>query len=386
MRSVSTSGPANTRPEHFDAIVIGGGQAGLSVGHFLARHGVDFVILDAHSRVGDSWRARWDSLRLFTPARFDGLPGMPFPGPRNGFPTKDAMADYLEAYAAHFDLPVRSGQRAEHLARRDGRYCVRAGGRELTADHVVVAMANYQRPRVPRFAGELRPDLRQLHSADYRNPSQLQRGDVLIVGAGNSGSELAVELASQHRDQRARRPDRPARVWMAGRDTGHLPFRVDGLAGRLLLVNFVLRVAFHRILTVRTPLGRRLRPRVLSIGGPLIRVQPRDLEALGVERVPKVAGVEDGLPQLADGRVLNVANVIWCTGFAPGFEWIDLPVFGEDGRPRHRSGVAESEAGLYFVGLHFLHALSSAMIHGVGRDAKRIASTIATRVAASRDR
>jgi len=259
-------------PEAFDVIVIGAGQAGLSLGHHLASRGLRFVVLDAGARIGDQWRQRWDSLRLFTPARFDGLDGLPFPAPPDSFPTKDEMADYLEAYAAHFALPVRTGVRVDRVWREEtGTYVVNGNGRELRADHVVVAMANYQRPRVPDFARQLRRDIVQLHSADYRNLSQLQEGSVLLVGAGNSGSEIARELAGRHR------------VLMSGRDTGHIPFRIEGFAGRVLLVRLVLKGLFHHVLTVGTPIGRRVRPHVLSQGGPLIRVKPKDLAAAGVD-------------------------------------------------------------------------------------------------------
>jgi putative flavoprotein involved in K+ transport len=332
---------------------------------------VSFVILDAHRRIGDQWRQRWDSLRLFTPARFAGLDGMPFPAPPHSFPTKDDFGDYLEAYARRFALPVRSGTRVERVSRQGDRLLVVAGGSRFDADNVIVAMANYQRPRTPAFAGELDPRIVQFHSKDYRNPSQFQAGAVLIAGAGNSGSEIALEAVRGHQ------------TWMAGRDTGHIPFRIEGFAGRALLVRLVLRVLFHRILSVATPIGRQVRPRLLHGGGPLIRVKPRDLSAAGVERVPRVVGVRNGLPLLEDGRVLDVANVVWCTGFHPGFSWIDLPVFGTDGEPQHDGGIVRSEPGLYFVGLHFLYSLSSEMIHGVGRDAARIAATVARRTATS---
>ncbi len=363
-----------TSTERFDVIVIGAGQAGLSVGHFLAGLGRRFVILDAGMRVGDAWRHRWDSLRLFTPARYDGLAGMPFPAPPTSFPTKDAMADYLEAYAQHFRLPVRCGTRVDRLGREGRQYVATAGARRYEAPHVVVAMANYQEPRVPEFAARLDPGIVQFHSLEYRNPSQLQAGDVLLAGAGNSGSELAMELARTHR------------VWMAGRDTGHIPFRIEGFMGRHLLVRLVLRGLFHRVLSMGTPIGRRIRPKVIKGGGPLIRVKPGDLAAAGVQRVPKVTGVRDGRPVLEDGRALEIANVIWCTGFEPGFSWIDLPVHDPQaahGEPRHQSGVVPGEPGLYFVGLHFLHAMSSGMIHGVERDARRIVATIDARLQAA---
>jgi len=359
--------------ERVQTVIIGGGQAGLAVGYHLAQRGLPFTILDASARVGDVWRQRWDSLRLFTPALYDGLPGMPFPAPAHTFPTKDAMADYLEAYATRFRLPVRSGVRVDGLSRDGQGFVIKAGHRRFQADNVVVAMANWQRPRIPAFAGDLHPGIAQLHSSEYRRPSQLRDGGVLIVGAGNSGCEIALEAAGRHT------------TWMSGRDTGHIPFRIDGLAARLILQRLVLRVLFHHVLTTNTPLGRRVRGKLLSRGMPLIRLRPGDVAAAGIERVPRVVGVRDGLPLLQDGRVLDVANVVWCTGFNPGFSWIDLPVFRED-EPIHERGVVASEPGLYFVGLAFLYSASSTMIHGLGRDAAHIVQAIASRtvVGASR--
>ena len=353
-------------PERVDTVIIGGGQPGLSVGRSLSRRNLSFVILDADDRIGDSWRNRGDSLRLFTPARYNGLTGMPFPAPAHSFPTKDEMADYLEGYAAHFELPVQSGIKVDKLSREGDRLVVESGDRRFEADNVVVAMANYQSPRVPEFAPELDRDIVQLHSSEYRNPSQLREGGVLIVGAGNSGSEIAMELAKKHP------------MWMCGKGTGHIPFRIEGLAGRLLLVPLVLRFLFHRLLTVSTPIGRKARPKILSSGGPLIRVKPKDLAAAGIRRVPRTMGVREGLPVLEDEKVLDVANVIWCTGFHPGFSWLQLPVLDQD-EPMHERGVVTTEPGLYFVGLTFLYALSSSMVHGVGRDAERIAKAIASR-------
>ena len=350
-----------------NTVVIGGGQAGLSVGHHLARRGVDFVVLDASARVGDTWRQRWDSLRLFTPARHSGLDGMPFPAPPFSFPTKDEMGDYLEAYARRFALPVRSGVRVDRLSRQGDRFVVAAGSARFEAENVVVAMANYQRPRVPPFARELDSGIVQLHSFEYRRPAQLRAGNVLVVGCGNSGAEIAVETVKGHRTS------------LAGHETGSVPFRVDGLAARLVLSRLVLRGVFHRVLSLATPVGRRARPKLLHRAAPLIRTRPRELAAAGVARVPRVVGARGGLPLLADGRVLDVANVIWCTGYDPGFSWIDLPVFGPDGEPSHQAGIVASQPGLFFVGLQFLYAFSSEMIHGVGRDAARIADVVAVR-------
>ncbi len=366
--------PVSTRQtaQPLDVIVIGGGQAGLSVGYYLARHDLRFVILDANERVGDSWRKRWDSLKLFTPARFDALVGLPFPAPDDEFPTREQMADYLESYAKHFDLPVRSGMCVESLSKRNGRYVVRANGVEVEADQVVVAMASYQQPHLPALATELSKNIFQLHSRDYKNPAQLREGPVLIVGAGNSGAEIAMDLARAGRT-----------VSLAGRDTGEVPFEVGSFWGRWLLGPLLLRFVFHYILTIRTPIGRKARPKILSGGGPLIRTRKSDLRAAGATRCARVSGVQDGMPQLDDGSRLEVANVIWCTGFHPGFSWVDLPVLDQKGEPKHVGGIVPSEPGLYFVGLHFLYSMSSTMIHGVGRDAARIVRALAKRARAA---
>ena len=360
---------ANMKTERVNTVVVGGGQAGLSVGYHLQRRGVPFVILDASARVGDAWRQRWDSLKLFTPRKFSSLDGWAFPGDRNTFPTKDEMGDYLEAYARHLNLPVFSNTRVERVSRQGGGFVVVAGDRRFEAENVVVAMANHQRPAVPAFASELDPSIRQIHSLDYRRPSQLQDGPVLVAGAGNSGAEIALDTVSGHR------------VWVAGRDPGHVPVHVDKRPARVILTRLVLRVLFHRVLSIATPIGRRARAKMLHGGGPLVRTKPYQLAQAGIERVPRVAGVSGGKPMLADGRVLDVTNVVWATGFHPGFSWLDLPIFGADGLPEHAGGEVPREPGLFFVGLHFLYAMSSEMIHGVGRDADRIAGRVADRAA-----
>jgi putative flavoprotein involved in K+ transport len=255
-------------------IVIGGGQAGLSVGYHLKRRRIPFLILDAHPRIGDAWRKRWDSLRLFTPARYSALPGMRSPLRGDAFLSKDAMADYLEAYARRFDLPVRTGVRVEDLSRQGDRFVVTAGDLRFEADQVVVAMANYQQPRVPSFAGQLSAGIVQVHAADYRNPSQLQPGGVLVVGVGNSGADIAMEVVQSHP------------TWISGKETGHIPFRIESPIARHLLVRIV-RFVGHRVLAVNTPMGRKLRPQLLHAASPLIRVKPWDLTAAGIERVDR---------------------------------------------------------------------------------------------------
>ncbi|MFD4526880.1 flavin-containing monooxygenase [Streptomyces sp. NPDC058470] len=362
------------RTERIETVVVGGGQAGLATGYHLARRGRSFVILDAGERIGDAWRKRWDSLRLFTPARYDSLPGLPFPGRSWSFPSAAEFADYLRDYAAWCELPVRTGVFVRRLWHDGERYVVEtaesaddgSADRECRyeAENVVVAAGFDRLPKTPDFAADLAPDVVRLHAVDYRGPAQLRDGDVLVVGAGNSGADIALELSATHR------------VLLSGRHPGNLPWRIDSAAARVL--SPLLFFAFRHVLTVRTPIGRKARPRILTHSGPLIRVKSRDLAAAGVERVGRVVGVRDGQPFFADGSdgsdggAARVANVVWCTGFAPDHSWIDLPVFGTDGEPRQRRGVVDAQPGLYFVGGLFQHSLSSSMVQGVGRDAGHV--------------
>jgi putative flavoprotein involved in K+ transport len=353
------------RTEHIETIVIGGGQAGLTAGYHLAERGRPFVILDENERVGDAWRKRWDSLRLFTPAHFSRLPGKRLNLPNWSFPTKDEFADYLDAYAREFELPVRNGIRVDRLQRIDGRFIVSAGDERFEAENVIVATGAHHIPKVPDFAAELDPRIVQFHSSAYRNPSQLQEGDVLLVGAGNSGAELAVELRRSHR------------VFLAGAKSGEIPVPHGTLRFRPGFRAF--RFFGHRIVKRSNRLGRKLGAKVISEPDPLIRARSKELAAAGVERVPRVTGIVDGRPALEDGRVLDVANVIWSSGYRTDFGWIDLPVFDEDGRPMHDRGVVEAEPGLYFLGLIFLYSLSSDALPSRGRDAGYIAKHIASR-------
>lgn len=344
--------------ERFDTIVVGGGNAGLAAGYYLRQRGADFVILDGGERVGDSWRRRWDSLRLFTTARYSALPGMRLPIPPSAQATKDDMADYLEAYVERMDLPVRTGVRVDRLERRNGRFLLTAGEHELEAANVIVATGSNRDPLTPSFSRDLDPSIRQLHSSEYRNPSQLRDGGVLVVGAGNSGADIAIELVN----------DRT--TWLSGPDTGHIPFDVDRWFARHVAFHLVRFVGVH-VLTIRTPIGRRVRASEKK-GDPLVRVKPRWLEAAGAERVPRTVGAVEGRPQLEDGRVLDVQNVVWCTGFRKDLSWIHLPIFDERGEVRHEIGVAVDEPGLAFVGLPFQYSFASEVLPGMNRDARHV--------------
>jgi putative flavoprotein involved in K+ transport len=237
----------------------------------------------------------------------------------------------------------------------------------------VVAMANYQEPKVPGFAKELDAGIVQIHSHVYKNPSQLQDGPVLVVGVGNSGADIGVEVARSHQ------------TFVSGKESGHIPFRIDTLFARLLLFKIV-RFVGHHVLSLGTPIGRKARPKMLREAAPLVRVKPQDLTDAGIQRVGRVVGAKDGQPLLEDGGSVDVKNIIWCTGYQPPFSWIDLPIFDENGEPKHERGVVKTVSGLYFVGLHFLYAMSSATVIGVGRDAEYVVDTLRKRHAPDKGR
>ena len=350
----------NSSTEHVETVIVGGGQAGLVAAYELTKRGRQCVVLDAYPRVGDAWRTRWDSLRLFTPRRDCELPGLRFSGKRSLAPTKDEMADYLQAYAAHHNLPVRNNVRVTGVTKLDDQFVIATTTGEITATYVIIATGSYREGKMPSFAEHLDPHIVQLHSSAYRDPSQLQPGGVLLVGGGNSGADISLDLVSS----------RP--TWLAGPKVPHIPPDIDKWFARTLVVR-VVRFVQRNVLCLRTPVGRRAAPKLRGKATPLIRVKPKWLARAGVARVGRVVGVHDGLPQLDDGQVLDVTNVIWCTGFRHDFPWIDLATaFDEHGSPVHSRGVSSHVTGLYFVGLEFQFALASASLWGVARDAAYI--------------
>jgi putative flavoprotein involved in K+ transport len=276
------------------------------------------------------------------------------------------MADYLEAYAERFALPVRTGVRVDVVGRIDGRFVVAAGDERFEANNVVIAAGAFQQPSTPAFADELDARIVQMHAEDYRNRSQLRDGPVLVVGAGNSGADVALDLAGEHE------------IWLSGEHPGHLPINTVGLSGRLIFP--LLWQFWTHVLTVDTPIGRKVKAKVATGRKPLIRVKPKHLDAAGVKRVPRTVGARGGLPLLADDSVLDVPNIIWATGYRTAYEWLDLA--GVDGdRPERVTdrGIVAGEPGLFFVGRPFLYAFNSHTIGGVGRDAAHVVEHIAAR-------
>ena len=353
-----------------DVLVIGAGQAGLSAGYHLQRQGIDYRIVEADQRVGDVWRRRYDSLTLYSPAGWDALPGMRFPLPKRQFPTGQQMGEYLGSYADHFGLQVDTGVRVERLDAPNAEgepFVVTAADRRYEAGRVIVTTGAFQSPKIPAFAAELDPSIRQIHAGDYRNPSQLADGPVLVVGLSHSGSDLAHEISASRQ------------VTVSGRAHGQLPFSLNSRRGRLGWP--ILAWVFSHVMTLRTPLGRKMAPEVRKDGGPLLRWRKPDLLARGIELVEaRTTGVRDGKPMLADGRVLDVANVVWCTGFGRDYSWINPAIeLDENGWPVQYRGVT-STPGLYFSGVIFQYSFTSMLVHGAGRDAEYVVDHIAERM------
>ncbi len=362
--------------QHIDTLIIGAGQAGLATGYFLAQRGIEFLIVDGADRIGDNWREQWDTLRLYTAAKYDGLPGLQFPADPYHFPGKDEVGDYLESYALHWDLPVRMSTRVETLEPAPGGGYLATLGPDavstISCDQVVIATGTFGRtPWVPAGAADLDPGIVQLHSSAYRRPSQLPDGPVLVVGASHSGKDVAYDVAPTHP------------TILCGRDPGELGVPIESRRARIVFP--LLLLMFKHVLTRRTPMGRKEMDHVRFRGGPSLRVKLADLDARGVARTEaRFAGARNGMPVLDDGRVVETASIVWCTGFQQRFDWVKLPIFDERGWPTEYRGVVEQAPGLYFCGLSFQYAFASMILPGVGRDASYVAEQIATRHATRR--
>ena len=356
---------AAERPrERFDVVVIGAGQAGLAIGYFLARQGRRFLLVDAADSVAAAWRRRWDSLILFTPRRYDGLPGLPFPGEPDGYPTRDEVVAYLERYAGTHELPIELETPVRSLTASDGGFTIELDDRELEAAQVVVATGPFQTPYVPAVAAQLAPEVFQTHSTEYRRPSDVPVGNVLVVGGGNTGFQLAKELVAT----------RPVHLSVGSRQTP-LPQR---FLGRDLFWWLTTTGLLQK--TVDSRLGRRARGRDTLIGS-----SPRELRRDGVGLKPRAVGASGRTISFADGSTLDVDAVVWATGYRADYAWIRLPVADRDGLVRHRRGVTDVP-GLYFLGLSWQHTRGSALLGWVKDDAEFIAEQIAAFADVSTDR
>lgn len=337
-------------------VIIGAGQAGLATGRELSARGIPCTILDAASAVGQSWRDRWDSLTIFTPAKYSALPGRALAGAPGHSPSKDDVAAYLQAYAQQFELQVRSGVHVSRLSRSGGGYLLETSDGAIEADVVVVATGPNTHPNIPASASELSKSIVQVHSSDYRNPASVPDGDVLVVGAGTSGTQIALELSTSHH------------VTIAGRPTPTIPPRVSRLLG-----DVQWRV-INNLLTRSTPMGRKAAGGFFDRGAPLIGVGVPDLVKVGVQRTGRFTGVQDRMPVVEGNGVVAPASIIWATGYRPDFAWIDDLALDGAGWPATARGVVTDAPGLFFVGMPFQYAVSSGLLGGVGRDAAYVAN------------
>jgi len=338
-----------------EVIVVGAGQAGLAMGYFLARQDRNFTILEAADEPAAAWRDRWDSLKLFTPARYDALPGLAFPGDPWNYPGRDEVVSYLTNYVRHFDLPVEFSSRGQAIRKTNGTYLVELDDRTYEADQVVVATGPFQVPFVPPIAKRLGPEVVQLHSSAYRRPERIPEGRILLVGGGNTGFQIAEELSASrevHLSIGTRQMPLPQRI--LGRD----------LFWYLDKTGLIRKTTASRI-------GRRMSQKDTLIGS-----RPRALRRRhGVKLHPRTAGAEGSTVTLEDGTMLDVSTVIWATGFRPDYSWIDVPVFDENGRLVHKRGVTGSP-GLYFLGMTWQHTRGSALLGWVKDDAEYLAQRI----------
>ena len=353
-----TDNPETGSGDRFEVAVIGGGQAGLAMGHFLAREGRRFTILEASDSIGSAWHRRWDSLVLFTPRRYDSLPGLPFPGDPEGYPGRDEVIAYLERYASTFQLPVELNSPVRSVAPADGRFILAVGTRTVEADQIVVATGPFQVPNVPAFAADLAAEVAQMHSTGYRRPSDVPGGTVVVVGGGNTGFQISKELSSTH----------AVHLAIGSRQTP-LPQRLLGrdLFWWLTKTGLIRKTADSRI-------GRRARDRDTLIGS-----SARETRRRGVAIEPRVVGASDHTVTFADGSELAADAVIWATGYRSEYDWIDVPVFDQEGRVLHRRGVTD-HPGLFFLGLTWQHTRGSALLGWVKDDAEFIAERIAANI------
>jgi putative flavoprotein involved in K+ transport len=344
----------NTNKNYWHTIVIGGGQAGLATGYHLKKMNIDFLILDAEEQTGDSWRSRWNSLRLFTPAWNNGMPGCPFPGDHHSFPTKDEAADFLLEYKEKFDLPVLYNSRVMMAKKSTHGFQIKLKERSLETQNLVIATGNYTIPKIPGFAKELHTYVRQLHSSFYKSPDDLPFGNILVVGAGTSGFQIAMDLLHEKRS-----------VYIAGKPTAQIPDFIFKYFGKQFVwVN-------KYILNTSTPMGRKFQAAIMKgKGAPLIHISPEEAQLAGVKILPRLKGAQEGWPVTENDERMEVSAIIWCTGFHPDYSWLDLPgAIADNGYPLTFRGISPNHPGLYFVGSSFQYSLTSTWMGGVGRDA-----------------
>lgn len=345
--------------KHWGTIIIGGSQSGLATGYYLKKIQEDFIILESSDNIGHAWTRRWDSLKLFSPPSYNRLPGWSYSSQKGGPDTKDEMASYLKAYAQKQDLPVICSTKVTAITKTGRYFTLTTRADSFTADRVVVATGAHQFPYIPQFAGEIDKNIFQLHSDDYRNPTALPPGDVLVVGSAISGMQIALELAKTRK------------TVISGKPSYTIPRGLSQISQKL---DWWL---LQRLLTIKTPMGRKVKPQFIH-GGGVFHYLAKEMSESGIPKIERIAGTREGKLILESGQTVESAVIIWCTGHRPDFSWIKEKITDERGWPVTQRGVSSVE-GLYFIGMPFQFGLTSSLVAGVDRDAAFITKNIAAR-------
>jgi putative flavoprotein involved in K+ transport len=335
----------------YDVIVIGAGQAGLSMGYYLKKGNSSFLILDNNERIGDVWRKRYDSLVLFTPRSFSSLHGLTLEGDPNRFPTKNEIADYLERYANTFDLPIKFNTEVKRITKHDKTFMIHTQNSILKAKKVVVATGAFHTPNIPSLSKEVSKEVVQLHSSQYKDPSQLNEGAVLVVGGGNSGTQIAVELSLSHNTYLS-----------VGHPIHFLP---------LTFFNKSIFWWFDMMGILKFSSTSFVGRRIQKQGDPIFGYELKEkMKKNKVKLNGRTVSIQNNIVTFDDLTSLKINNIIWATGFTPNYSWIDIPNLVKlNSKVHHKRGVTNIE-GLYFLGLPWQHRRGSALLFGVGDDAK----------------
>lgn len=343
------------KTQTLDLVIVGGGQAGLAAAYYASRRNLRYIVLEAGNSVGQSWENRYDSLKLFTPRKYSNLPGLLLSNDPEGYPTKDEVATYLRSYAEHFDLKVDANQPVTRLSKGDGFFLIETPINHYKSRAVIIATGPFQAPRLPAWDTKLA--IPNMHSATYRNPGQIPHGKVLVVGGGNSGAQIAEELAATHE------------VVLAARDK--LMFIPTHIVGKSL---FWWLDKLHLLNAPAESLRAKL---ILNHGEPIIGTKlPALIKQERVRIKPEATGGSGSSVTFADGSTEQFASVIWSTGYTTDYSWLHIPEAMDNNKyPLHVHGQAVRVDGLYFVGLNWLRSRSSALLGGVGADAKFIFET-----------
>ncbi len=348
---------------NFDTIIIGSGQAGLSAAYYLKKADQNFVVLTKDNRVGDNWRKRWDSLKLFTPAFYNNLPGMSFLSEDPDYlPDKNETGDFLETYSKEFKLPIKFNNEVIEIVRDGNLFSIKTKTEIYHTKNVIVAAGAFQTPFIPEFSKDISESVFQIHSSFYKNPNQLKEGNVLVVGAGSSGLQISTEIKNESEIKRI--------VWLSGPDTGTFPRKLFGID----IYHFLAPTIFK--IPTKTFLGKIVKAVSYRHGDLALRPTYKKMIKSGVKRIGRTIGVKNGFPITEKSIPLEIENIIWCTGFKNNFNWIKLNIFNENGFPIHTRGIINKEPGIYFLGLHFQHTISSSLLGGVKKDAEFIINFI----------